>query len=124
MKFKLIGADYIMLTAFILMLSCHGITSFLISQHTSVAETMEDAIAVIKVVEQNPFVAFVLQFKKFSYVYSLIFVPGIFAGFYYYIRKRYWYRREILNMIAIMVASFFLINFFNDFGYLMGYLIR
>ena len=124
MKFKLIGADYIMLTAFILMLSCHGITSFLISHHTSVAETMDDAIAIVKVVEQNPLAAFIFQFKKFSYVYSLVFVPGIFVGFYYYIRKRYWYRRDLLNMNAIMIASFFLINFFNDFGYLMGYLIR
>jgi len=124
MKIKLITAEYIMIAAFILMLSCHAITVFLVSEHTSVARTNEEAVAIIKKVEQNPLAAFLFQFKKISYLYSLVFVPAMFTGIYYFIRKRYWHNPDVLYMVTLMVASMFIINFFNDFAYLLGYLIR
>ena len=124
MKINLTVPDYIMIVAFMLMLANHGITQFLIAQHTTVAETLEDAKNVISVVEQNPLAAFVLQYKKLAFLYSRFFVPGLFIGGYVWFRRKYNHNQDIMFMMTTMVVSFLLINFFNDFGYLMGFWLR
>ena len=121
---KLYIFDYIMIIAFLLMVSNHGITQFLIAKHTSIETTQEEANNLIKYVEANPIAAKILLIKKFQLVYSTIIAPAIFLGFYYYIRKKYINNHEVLMMFSIIMGSAFFLNFVNDFSYLLGFLFK
>ena len=120
---KLIKADYIMLTAFVLMLLVHSMTHYLISTHTSTAATEAKAAEMTQYLEKNPLAVYVLNTKRFAYIYSYIVVPSLFWAFYYFLRCKYYHRQEVLEMVAVMASSMFLINFMNDFTYLLAYLI-
>ena len=120
---KLIRADYIMLTAFIMMLAVHSTTHYLISTHTSFAETQAEAKAIVQYVEKNPLAAYIIYSKNLTYIYSYIVVPSLFWGFYYFLRCKYYHKQEVLEMVAVMASSMFFINFMNDFTYLLAYLI-
>ncbi len=121
---KLLFADWLVIISLAFMIFNHSATTFLINKHTTVAETQEEATALIKYVEANPVAAVILQLDKFRYIYSLVIVPGMLIGFYYYIRKKYFYNHDVLNMWAIMIFTTFALNFLNDFSALMGFLFR
>ena len=120
----LIKADYIIGAAFILMLGTHAVTQYLIAEHTSVSITQKKAEALLTLVEQNPMAAYILQFEKMRIIYSLVIAPAFFGGMYYYMRKKYINNPDVLETFAVTIALGFLINFFNDASYLMGYLAR
>ena len=120
---KLIKADYIMLTAFIMMLSVHSITHYLISVNTPLEATQEQAKEIAQYVEKNPLAAYIIHSKNLAYIYSYIVVPSIFWGIYYFLRGKYYNRQEVLELVAVMASSMFLINFLNDFTYLLAHLI-
>ena len=121
---KLILPDYLILFALLLMVANHSITQFLVNKHMTTTQTQEDARALLQYVELNPLGALFLQFHKLKYLYSFFFAPGVFIGFYYYIRKRYWEKQDILMMHAIMIVSWLLLNFFNDLSALLGFIAR
>lgn len=123
-RFKPIGADWLVIFAIILMLSNHSITQFLIHKHTTDADTKAGVDALIQYVELNPLAAWVLKFRKLSLIYSGFFAPAMLIGFYYYIRKKYWYQLDVVYMFALMLFSMFFINFLNDFAALLGFFAR
>ena len=120
---KLLIPDYIIAIAFILICANYSITQYLIAQHTTVAETLEESKQLITYVEQNPVAVFIFKFEKFRLMYQRFFLPGIYFGFYYFLRKRYKDNPDMLTMFSFMILSFFLLNFFNDVGYLLGFLL-
>ncbi|MCH8003907.1 MAG: hypothetical protein IH934_04735 [Nanoarchaeota archaeon] len=121
---KLHSYDLIIIIAFLLMISNHAITQFLIAKHTTVNQTVEEAKALVEYVEANPIAVKILLLKKINFIYSVFFAPGMFLGFYYYIRTKYKDNKDILMMFAIMIVSIFFLNFANDLGYLLGFLFR
>lgn len=121
----MIKADYIIGIAFILMLATHSITQYLVAKHTSVATTQKKAEALLTMMEQNPLAAYILQFEKLRLAFSLVFAPAFFGGLYYYVRKKYIEKDvHLVEMFAVTVALNFLLNFFNDASYLVGFLMR
>ncbi len=124
MRVKLIFPDYLIIGALVLMLVNHSITTFLIGQLTTQEETKEEIDKIIKIVEGNPAAGVLLTYHKWRYLFYFVFAPSIYVGFYYYIRRKYWYNQEFINMMAIIIFIGLLINFSNDFGYLLGYLVR
>ena len=121
---KLMFADWLIIVSLILMVFNHSATQFLINKHTTIEQTQQQADNLIKLVEANPVGALMLQLNKFRYIYSFFIVPGTLIGFYYYIRKKYFYNKDVLNMWAIMIFTTFALNFLNDFSALMGFLFR
>ena len=116
---KLIPADYLILFALILMIATHSFTQFLVNKHMTTTQTQEDARALLQFVELNPLGALFLQFSKLKYIYSYFFAPAVFIGFWYYLRKRYWDKQDMLYMNAIIIFTFLLLNFFNDISALL-----
>ena len=122
---KLIFPDYLIIGALVLMLFNHSITTFLIGQQTSTAKGKAEIDKIVKVLEGNPLQAKLMTFHKWKYLFQFIFVPSVWIGFYYYIRSRYLdNNKEFVYMMAIIAFTGILINFSNDFGYLLGYLIN
>ncbi len=121
---KLLFADYLVIISLLFMVFNHSATQFLINKHTIIEQTQEQADNLIKYVEANPVGTLILQLDKFRYIYSFFIVPGMLIGFYYYIRKKYFYNHDVLNMWAIMIFVTFALNFLNDFSSLMGFLFR
>ncbi len=121
---KLFLADWLVLISLVFMVFNHSATQFLINKHTTVEQTQQQADNLIKLVEANPVGALVLQIDKFRYIYSFVIVPGMMIGFYYYIRKKYIEKQDILTMWGIMIFTTFALNFLNDFANLMGFLFR
>ena len=124
MRIKLIGADWLIIITILLMLSNHSITQFLIAKSTTDEQTQREVNALLTYVEANPLAAWLLRFKKLSFIYSYFFAPSVFIGFYYYLRRKYWYQQDLIYMVAIMVFSMLLINFVNDVSVLLGFLLR
>ena len=118
---KLLVADYLVIVSLLLMIANHSITNFLISTHTTVQETQEQADNLVKLVEANPLGALALQMGKLKYIYSYFFAPGMMLGFYYYIRKKYKENQDVLTMYGIMIFTWFSLNFLNDATYLLAY---
>ena len=121
---KLLIADWLVLISLILMIFNHSATQFLITKHSTIEQTQEQADNLIKLVEANPVGTIILQMEKFRYIYSFFIVPSMLLGFYYYIRKKYFYNHDVLNMWGIMIFVTFALNFLNDFSVLMGFLFR
>lgn len=121
---KIIAADYIFAIGLVLMLTNYGLTSFIISQHTDTEKLKEEANNFIKRMEANPIASFIFQLEKWSFIVFGFFIPGVAVGLYWYIRTKYKDREEVVMMFSIITASIFLINFANDFGYTLGYLLR
>ena len=121
----LIKADYIIVAAFILMLGTHAITQYLVARHTTIEQTQKDVENLLQVVEGNPVAAWALKFEKGRLIYSLVFAPAIMFGMYYYTRRKYILKDIfIIESTAFMAAIMFLINFFKDASYLVGFLLR
>ena len=121
----LIKADYIIGAAFILMLGTHAITQYLVARHTTMADTQKNVENLLRAVEGNPFAAWALKFEKGRILYSLVLAPALMFGMYYYIRQKYILKDIIyIESSAFMAAVMFLINFFNDASYLVGFLLR
>lgn len=119
MKLKLILPDYLMIIAILFMFGCHFTTHFLIAQSTTMAETREQAEKVIDYVEKNPVTALLFKLGGLKYIYTEILVPGMLVGMYYFFRRKFGYDGAMgFAMMAVMV---FLMNFINDFAYLMAY---
>ena len=118
---KLLPSDWLVLISIVLMVSNHSITIFLISTHTTVEQTQEQADNLIKLVEQNPLGTLILQMDKLRLIYSYFFAPAILIGFYYYMRKKYKDKQDILTMWAIIIFTIFSLNFLNDSTYLLAY---
>ena len=79
----------------------------------------------MQVVEGNPVAAWALKFEKGRLIYSLVFAPAIMFGMYYYTRRKYILKDIfIIESTAFMAAIMFLINFFKDASYLVGFLLR
>ena len=121
---KLYLADWLVIISLFFMVFNHSATQFLVNKHTTVEQTQKQADNLIKYVEANPVGALVLQIDKFRYIYSFVILPGMMIGFYYYIRKKYIEKQEVLMMWAIMIFTTFALNFLNDFSSLMGFLFR
>lgn len=122
---NLIKADYIIGIAFILMLASHSITQYLVAKHSSITATQKSMEKLLEIVEANPLAAWALKFDKSRLIYSLVIAPAMLFGIYYYIRKKYIsYNIDYVESAAFMAAITFLINFFNDASYLIGFLLR
>ena len=121
---KLFVADWLVIISLFFMVFNHSATQFLINKHTTIEQTQQQADNLIKLVEANPLGALILQLDKFRYIYSFFIVPATLLGFYYYIRKKYFYNKDVLMMWAIMIFTTFALNFLNDFSSLMGFLFR
>lgn len=121
----LIKADYILGIGIILMLSSHFMTQYLIAKYTKGNEVIEAGKAVIALMEANPVAALFLNFRKFSYIYSIVILPSFLMSVYYYIRKKY-IDKDIfmIEAYSISIAGMFMINFFNDAANLLGFLAR
>lgn len=120
----MIRADYIILAALFLMIGSHSVTQYLIAKHTDPQNVIETGKAVMAVSEQNPIAAFLFQFNKVRLIYSMILAPGLFIGIYWYFRRKLFEKQEILEGYAAMCFVMFMINFFNDTSYLIGFLMR
>lgn len=123
MKFKPIGPDYIVLATFILMVATHSITHFLVAQHMPVEKTREEVKKILDFVEGNPIAGWVLQFKKIGFLYSYFIVPSVFFGMYYWFRKKYINNPDLIWMGTLTLLMAFLLNFLNDFTYLLAFFI-
>ncbi len=118
---KLYLADWLILISLILMVTNHSITNYLIATHTTVEQTQKQADNLVTLVEANPLGALILQMNKGKFIYSYFFAPGILLGFYYYIRKKYKEKQDILTMWGIITFSWLSLNFINDATYLLAY---
>ena len=121
---KLFVADWLVIISILLMVFNHSATIFMIERHTTIEQTQKEATDLIKYVEANPIGSLILQLNKFRYVYSFFILPSMLLGFYYYIRKKYFYNQDVLMMWGIMIFTTFALNFLNDFSALMGFLFR
>lgn len=120
----MIRADYIILAALILMLGSHATTQYLIAKYTTSEDIIESGKAIITAAEQNPIAALLLQFNKLKLIYSFVLMPAFLTGIYWYFRRRYKHHKEVIEGFAVTTAMVFLINFFNDVSYLIGFLAR
>ena len=121
---RMIRADCIILVALFLMLGSHSITQYLIAKYTSNEQIIETGKAIIAAGEQNPIAALLLQFNKAKFLYSYVIAPSLLIGIYWFFRNKYGQNQEVLEGFAITTAMVFLINFFNDASYLMGFLLK
>lgn len=122
---KLITADYIIAFGFILMLFTHSFTQYLVVKYTNPQQEVQDRKEVVAMMEANPLAALFLQFKKLSIIYSVVIAPGFVFGIYYWVRKKYIERDMLaIETFSITITAMTLINFFNDFSYLLGFLAR
>ena len=120
----MIRADYIILAALLLMLGSHSITQYLIAKYTSNQDIIDSGKAIIAAGEQNPLAALLLTFNKAKFLYSYVIAPAFLLGIYWFFRKKYYDNQEILEGFAMTTAMIFIINFFNDASYLIGFLAR
>ena len=120
----MIRADYIILAALLLMLSSHSITQYLIAKYTTVSDIIDSGKAIIAAGEQNPLSALLLGFDKMRFVYSFVLMPAFLIGIYWFFRKKYYGNHEVLEGFAVTTFMVFMINFFNDASYLMGFLAK
>ena len=123
MPFKPIPADYAMVIALILFLSCHTITHYLISSYTTTAEKLGIAEEIVMNFEANIFARYILNVEALALIYSYVIMPGLLFGFYAMIRYKYQEKREIINAFAVAIMVMAIGNFLNDFSVLLGVLL-
>ena len=122
MKFKPIAADYAMVVALILFLSCHTITHYLISSYKTTAEELGIAEEIVMMFEGNPFARHILRVESLALIYSYVLMPGLLFGLYALVRKKYEYKPEIINAFVTAIVVMAISNFLNDFSVLLGVL--
>ena len=119
---KLLGADWIVIAAVILLVGTHATTNFLIKYYEDVAETVGVAEEVVLQMEANPVARWFFGIASFKLIYSYILAPGLLIGLWWFLRKKYYNDEIVLQSYAVALFAFFFLNFMNDFSILLGVL--
>lgn len=105
-------SDIMIILAILFALICHAATNYINGEYIQKG----------KLVEMNPFADKILEAEpKIRYIFSLVIMPGMFLGLYYYMRKKI---RDpfIINSYTMMFVVITLINAINDVSILVGLL--
>lgn len=122
---KLIRADYIFLIAMVLMLGSHSVTQYLVAKYTSAEQIADSGEKILVAAEMNPLAVFLLQFEKMKYLYSYLLAPAFMGAIYYYCRRKFiTINPDILEALSVMLFLMYMINFFNDASYMLGFVVR
>lgn len=93
---------------------------FALVAHAATNYISTDYIKTGKMVEVNPIAEKVLEAEpKFRYLFSLVLMPSMFFGLYYYMRKRI-KDHFVVGTYAVMIMLSTFINSLNDVSYLIG----
>ncbi len=77
------------------------------------------------VMEANPISRILLDMVKLDFIVTYMLLPALVIGFYVYLRNKYKDTDRPLFRFLLMFLFFcFLLNFFNDFGAVLGLLMR
>ena len=114
--------DHMVGFAFLLMVVAHASTNYLIWSHRQVAESLNIAQDVVNVYEANPLARWFFGIERGKLIYSLVIMPSLFIGIYYYITRKYKTEPLIAESLALMVLLMAVLNATNDVSILLGYL--
>jgi len=104
------GYDWLIVAAAILFFGARLMTNFVFGFYTNAAETVQQAAAVVTVMEANPIVAWAINAGTISHIFSTFMVPVMFIGFWMILRK---ITRS--DDVRTIYATLFLFVAFNDF---------
>ena len=117
---KLVRSDYIMIVALVLLIGAHMTTNYIVWSMETVAQKVQVAESVVLQYEVNPVAQYFFKFQGLKMIFSYVIAPGILAGLYYFIRKKYakeWVAVEAYSIAFLVVC---LMNFLNDISIAMG----
>lgn len=98
---------------------------FMLEQSQTPEMTEERFNKFIDMVELNPWSAYLIKFKRMNYIFALIVFPALITAFYWRLRRKYFETDiDAVWMFSIMCFCVFMINFSNDIGVLVGFLLQ
>tara|TARA_Y100000310_G_C20639552_1_gene793112 strand:- start:1435 stop:1806 length:372 start_codon:yes stop_codon:yes gene_type:complete len=119
---KLITPDYIAIVAFLLLVSAHITTNYLITAYGNIAEDIGVAEEVAIMFEANPIAKSFFRLEGLKKIYSVIIMPSIFFTVYYYHRRKHINNPEFLESVSILLLLLSFLNATNDLSILLGFL--
>lgn len=118
---KIIKSDWIVLVGFLLFLTAHMTTNFLIKYYEDAAVTIGEASQVAHLMESNPLLQYLYSFNNFRVLFQFVMLPALFFGSYYFARKKYLTTNpELLESLAVTMLIIGLINATNDVSIMLG----
>lgn len=121
---KLIKADYFVIAGYLLFMTAHMTTNFLIKHYENEAKLVGVAEEAVLLMEANPLARFFFQFDNFKHIYQWIILPVFYFGMYYYWRKRLFDHPLVLETIGAMLFMMGILNASNDVSILLGVLLK
>lgn len=112
--------DYIIIFSIIMFIGAHTATNFIIAYHRDTADSIEDANAVMQVMEQNPVARYFLLAKNLNILFSYVVVPAFILATYMAFRLHPSVEPWVLVQVAWIFFFAAFIDVTNDISILLG----
>ena len=122
---KLKWIDWLVIISALLFVGAHLSTQFVAAKQADLIGDAEAAEALFIAIEAAPIFEAVQAMEGFKMIFTFLIVPSLVLSVYVLIRRRnYLARPYIVEQVALLFFFIALLNFLNDFSYLLGLLAR
>ena len=120
---KLLFADWIFIAGLILLIGAHVTTNFLITYYSDAAKVVGVAEDAVLVMEANPIARWFFGIDSARHIFSYAIAPAMVTGMYWFLRRKYYNERPVLEAYAVGFLCLATMDFLNDASIALGVLV-